>query len=346
MYDKIHHDYLWETIQVFNLPPIFISSIKALYSHAHMQVAINSVLSQPFKVTRGVRQGDPLSCLLFDIAIEPLTCMLRNNQGILGLAIPGTNKKLVVNMFADNTTLYLSELNNFDHVEKILHQWCDVSGARFNLEKTEIVPIGNNDHRLTIANTRKINPQDLTPLNDKIHIARDGEAVRSLGVWIGNKSHDLTPWEITLDKIKKKLDLWNKGRPTLHGKRTIVQTFIGGHTQYLTKGQGMPAHIEMTITKLTHNFIWSDEMTPRLALNYLYKPIEEGSINLLDIHARNQAIEITWLKEYLNLMPLRPMWATVMDILINRAAPPHMSALARINTFIQSWDPPMRGNCT
>jgi hypothetical protein len=75
-YDRISHDYLIETLQTFNLPNMFINTVKALYSNAHTRVAINGMLSEPFKVTRGVRQGDPLSCLLFDLAIEPLACTL------------------------------------------------------------------------------------------------------------------------------------------------------------------------------------------------------------------------------------------------------------------------------
>ncbi|KAH9180214.1 hypothetical protein EDB89DRAFT_1840145 [Lactarius sanguifluus] len=50
-----------------------------------------------------------------------------------------------------------------------------------------------------------------------------------------------------------------------------------------------------------------------------------------------------WLKAYLNLSPTRPLWAIVTDILINAAAPLGTSAIARANTFIQTWEPPTQG---
>jgi len=53
-----------------------------------------------------------------------------------------------------------------------------VSGARFNIDKTEIIPIGMKAHRKTIADTRKINAQDDNLLPQKIRIACDGEAVK------------------------------------------------------------------------------------------------------------------------------------------------------------------------
>ena len=58
-YDKIRHDYLWKTLEAFNLPETFTKTIKALYQNARTQVAINGMLSDPYKITRGIRQGDP-----------------------------------------------------------------------------------------------------------------------------------------------------------------------------------------------------------------------------------------------------------------------------------------------
>jgi hypothetical protein len=71
-YDKVDHHYLIETLRTFQLPDLFINTISALYEHAKTSIIINGVCSTPYLVTRGVRQGDPLSCLLFNLAIEPL----------------------------------------------------------------------------------------------------------------------------------------------------------------------------------------------------------------------------------------------------------------------------------
>jgi len=83
-------------------------------------VAINGIMSQSFQVTWGVRQGNPLSCPLFDLAIKPLACMIRSNPDIHGLDIPCLIEKLVIKVFADNTNLYLSKHNRLDTVQKTL----------------------------------------------------------------------------------------------------------------------------------------------------------------------------------------------------------------------------------
>jgi len=305
-YDKIRHNYLWEMLRAFKLPEPFIQTIRSLYQNAETLVAINSIFSSHFKVRCGVRQGDPLSCPIFNLAIEPLACKIRNDPTIHGLRIPGLEEKLAIKMFADDTSLYLSHEDRFDHVQTILDNWCAISGAKFNIEKTEIVPIGVENHRQNVITQRKINPLDDHIFEDNIHIAKDGEAIRILGAWVGNKADDMTPWEPVIDKINHKLKTWNKLHPTLDGRRIIIQAVIGGHTQFLTQVQGMPDAVEKALMKIATTFIWDNDSSPRIALHMLQRPLEEGGLNLLNINTRNEAIDIMWLKTYLNFTQTRP----------------------------------------
>jgi hypothetical protein len=117
----------------------------------------------------------------FNLAIEPVAHKLRNCQELEGLLIPGADERLIVNLFVDDTTLYMSKNDKFDIVEELLASWCKASGAKFDVEKREIIPIGTAEHQLEVVNTRKINQTDQTCLDAKIQIAKDGEAVQSLG---------------------------------------------------------------------------------------------------------------------------------------------------------------------
>ena len=145
-YNKIDHKYLWETLGKFGLPEQFINIIKSLYQNAETRVMINRVLSSPYKVVRGVRQGDPLSCLLFDLAIEPLAAVLRKST-LAGYNIPRIETKLIANLFANDMTVFLSESDNYSDLQKILTSWCKASTAKFNTGKTKIIPIGTEEFR-------------------------------------------------------------------------------------------------------------------------------------------------------------------------------------------------------
>ena len=98
--------------------------------------------------------------------------------------------------------------------------------------------------------TRKINQNEIFPINNKIKIVQDGNMVRLLGAWIGNKIDNVAPWETIVDKIHRNLGFWKRSGPTMKGRKTIVQAIVGGLTQFLTKAQGMPPHIGMAITRI------------------------------------------------------------------------------------------------
>jgi Reverse transcriptase (RNA-dependent DNA polymerase) len=146
-YDKIRHDYLWKTLEAFNLSKTFIKTIKALYQNAKTQVAINRTLSKTFKITRGICQGDSVSCPIFNLGIEPLACMIWASPDLKGITLSGLNEPIKTNIFVDDMNLYLSKEDHFDNAQKILTEWCQVSGTKFNIDKTEIIPIGSKTHR-------------------------------------------------------------------------------------------------------------------------------------------------------------------------------------------------------
>ena len=115
-YDKIRHDYLWKTLEAFHLPQPFIRTIQALYNNAYTKVAINSIFSRTYKVSCGVRQGNPLLCPLFNLAIEPLACCIRSNLNIKGIVIPGIENAIKVTLFADDTNLFLNKEDWLDYI--------------------------------------------------------------------------------------------------------------------------------------------------------------------------------------------------------------------------------------
>ena len=60
--------------------------------------------------------------------------------------IPGVEEKIIVLMFTDDMNLYLGKNDSIDYVQNILNQWCNASGAKFNQEKTKIIPLGSKEH--------------------------------------------------------------------------------------------------------------------------------------------------------------------------------------------------------
>lgn len=292
-YDRINHEYLWEVMRHANFPRRFIRTVKYLYEAARSTVMLNGVMSEYFAVTRGVRQGDPMSCLLFNIAIEPLACSLRRSR-LAGFHVPGLEERLITTLFADDTTVFLSEHDNYRDMETLLTTWCAASRAKFNGPKTELIPIGPKEYRERLRRTQELTP-GVEKLPTGLKILNEGESTRMLGAWIGTSVNQSATWDRTIQAVKGGLDRWSKRKPTLAGKRLIVNMEVGGRTQYLARVQGMPPTVENKLVSMVSEFIW-DGAKPQVALPTLAKNMSEGGIRLLDIKVRNEALDLMWLK--------------------------------------------------
>ncbi|OJT09202.1 LINE-1 retrotransposable element ORF2 protein [Trametes pubescens] len=338
-YDCIDHYYLWKALEHANFPRNFIETIKTLYSNAVSCVMINGVRSATFRIWRGVRQGDPMSCLLFAVAIEPLACALRSST-LRGILIPGDTERLIANLFADDTTVFLGAGDDYSEAIATTSVWCRASRARFNLEKTEVIPVGTAEFRARVLATRKLRV-DALPIPANVHIVQDGEAVRSLGAWIGNCVDNATPWTPLLNTMKRNLEHWEKARPTLHGRKLAVDLEVAGRTQFLAKAQGMPKDVENKLTRMVADFMWGGDRHPRVDRATLYAPVDKGGLSVLNVAARNEAIDLVRLQDYLNLSPTRPRWALVADALLSNAVAAtskNADPKARLNYFLQNWE--------
>ena len=70
----------------------------------------NGHASEFFTLERGVRQGCPLSRLLFVIGIEVLTNAIRNKNTIKGIKVG--DKEIRTSLYADDTTVFVRDLDS------------------------------------------------------------------------------------------------------------------------------------------------------------------------------------------------------------------------------------------
>ncbi|XP_015283793.1 PREDICTED: ras-related protein Rab-4A [Gekko japonicus] len=88
-FDSIETSYLKHIMKHMNFGPKFLNSIYTIYLAPSASIQTNNISSDNIKLSRGTRQGCPISPLLFAIAIEPLANAIRLNTKIEGINIKG-----------------------------------------------------------------------------------------------------------------------------------------------------------------------------------------------------------------------------------------------------------------
>lgn len=88
-FDRVSWSYLIFTLEEFGFGPVFQDIVKLIYNQPKSMVTTNGLRSPAFPAGRGTKQGDPLSPLLFIIALEPLAEAIRLNKSVKGVTMGG-----------------------------------------------------------------------------------------------------------------------------------------------------------------------------------------------------------------------------------------------------------------
>ena len=99
-----------KTLQKVGIEETYINIKKAIYDKPTTNIILNVEKLKAFPLTSGTRQGCPLPPLLFNIVLEVLTTVIRQEKEIKGIQTGKEEVKL--SLFADNMMLRRENLNN------------------------------------------------------------------------------------------------------------------------------------------------------------------------------------------------------------------------------------------
>ena len=208
-FDSLEWEYLFKVLDIMNFGPSFLKWIHTFYRNISSCVINNGFSSELFALQRGVRQGCPLSGLLFVLAVEPLAHQIRISKSIKGLE--NGDKITKLSLYADDTTAFIRDDLSAASLFDLLDQFGELSGLKINKSKTEGLWLGAWKRRLG--------------KDEPFGISWPKEYVTALGiafpynVRVGNKIN----FEERLAKLKKVLNIWSSRHLTILGRIAIVQ---------------------------------------------------------------------------------------------------------------------------
>ena len=107
-FDKIQHPFMIKTLQKAGMEGIELNIMKAIYDKPTANIILNGEKLKAFPLKSGIRQGFPLSLLLFNIVLEILATAIRAEKEIKGIQIGKEEVKL--SLFAEDMILYISSV--------------------------------------------------------------------------------------------------------------------------------------------------------------------------------------------------------------------------------------------
>ena len=281
-FDSLEWDYLWLVLEAFGFLPVFIDKIKVMYKNIEACVLNDGTSTMYFTLSRCIKQGCPLSGLLFILAIELLLIRICHDNSIKGIVVRNTEIK--ASAYADDVTNFLQNLHSIRCALKELEIFGRVSGLRCNITKCEALALG----------TSKIEPIEYNgnaiPWVEEITVtgiifSKNTEQCREKNFAKCSKS------------LETQLNLWKQRDLSLIGKVQIIKTFGVSQLQYIMNMVTPPTDILEKIKRILNAFLWGSKIN-KVKHTSCIAPYNEGGLKMPDVETILHSQRISWVKRF------------------------------------------------
>ena len=282
-FDRVDHNYLMSVLKYYGFCNNFLNWIKLLYHDISSSVIVNGHISDPFKLTRSVRQGCPLSPLLYILSLEPVLNQIRKDSTIYGCPIPGNrNSPPKLSAYADDCKFVVRTDDSVESIIKHYDKYSRFSGSKLNKDKTEVMYLGR-------WRDKENNPQNIKVVKKM--------TIFGIVFGIGTENEN---WKPVLNTIQKRLFFYYGRRLSLYGKAKLVNTLILTKVWYLATFYPPSKEILKKLEVLIFNFIWNGK-TDKVNRATMYLPVKDGGIGLVNIHYKYLSLFLSqMMKVFLN----------------------------------------------
>ena len=288
-FDCVSHKFLRGCLKRFKFKESFIKWIEVLYTDATGKVKNNGWVTNSFKIERGIRQGCPLSALLFVLVVEVMASRIRSNMNVQGISIPIHKEPYFydvrISQLADDATLFVNSVDSGNNAMQEVLKFGEYTGLKLNFAKTKILPLN-----IDINETRCINNLEWTQ-----------EPITYLGVVLCMNDGDFNRlnWSVKIEKIKRITEFWKMRNLTYYGKVIIIKMLLLSQLIYLGTCYTIPTKYIKELNKIVFSFLWKSKKE-KVKRVVVINPVSEGGLGMIDIESRIKSLRLSWLPKLLN----------------------------------------------
>ena len=264
-------------LEKYNFGPNFLHWINVLYNKPSFVIKNNGWLSQNVSMSRGIRQGCPISALLFILSTEIMNVQIRDCPNVKGVDIYGNIKKVFA--YADDTTLTLADKSSISAALNIVDEFGKFSGLTLNRDKCEGVWLGKNRNIHAVYE----------------NIIFTDEPIKGMGIYFGHNTESLYDlnWGRKLRNLEKLLNSWKSRKLTVFGKVVIIKSLVVSKLLYNFNILETNKDVIKKVESMIYAFLWGKK--ERIKRKTLIGTYTDGGICMPDIELIALSVKAKWL---------------------------------------------------
>jgi hypothetical protein len=275
-FGSVSHDLLRENLTRLEVPEFFRNTIMDSYDGATVEIFTNTNCTPPIKILRGVKQGCPLSPLLFNICIDPVfnylqKCIDSNQRE--GLKIGYKTETLgnaVAQAYADDMVLVSETPDGLQFLIDATKRFLDFADIKLNTKKCEVLKYEPKRTKVKF----KFNDDEIEPANEN-------QYVKYLGVPLGSKR--VSKYKFAREKIKAMIEYVDKIQTSGLSPNQIihaVKTFIIPKIHYICANSIIAQTDLKLIDSRIRKAIYSLIKGQKLPKHYIYGSWKDGGLGI------------------------------------------------------------------
>ncbi|KAL6643274.1 hypothetical protein ACP70R_021455 [Stipagrostis hirtigluma subsp. patula] len=293
-FDTIEHQTILQVMDSMGFPQLWLRWIKEILQSGTSAVLLNGVPEKKFKCKRGVRQGDPLSPLLFVLAADLLQAIVNRafQQGLLYPPIHQDSEDFSIIQYADDTLMIMqADARQLVCLKALLQSFASSAGLKVNYGKSMMVPIN-------------VHPQRAQVLAQTFGCQIGTMPFTYLGLPLGTtkpRVQDLSPM---MDRIERKLTAASS-LLSYTGRLQLVNSVISSLPTYAMTTLKLHVTVVENIDRARKQCLWRGSDINRKGGNLaswdkVCKPKSKGGLGVINLRLHNDALLLKHLHKFYN----------------------------------------------
>lgn len=286
-YDRVNLDYLKIVLKKFGFPKKLIHCVYKLMADNLIQININGHLSSAVPKLRGLKQGDPLSPILYNLAFEPFLLKILHDSHFQGYLM-GTQRTKVL-CYADDALVFVHDSNDLSRLDDHMSLYCAASNAKFNNDKVQAFSVSGRDTWETWAEPlTRLHIQHLHSVEDDVPLIYLGYPLIQSRIQRVNYVGTLTT------KIQTAVQIHSTRSLSVVGRATVLNSLILSKLWYILRVTPLTIEDFRRLRSLAIQFLRKN-IFPVIPWKVWTLPKTKGGLGVVDIQIQASALYFRWL---------------------------------------------------
>jgi hypothetical protein len=294
-YDKTKWSFVKQTLQMKRFSSTWWKWIEDFTQNGHVHIKINDEVGENFQTKKGLRQGDPLFPILFNIVVDMLAIIINRakNEGQIDGVVPHVvDNGLSILQYANDTIIFMDDsIEKAKNLKLLLCAFEELSGLKISYHKSEIFYFGyarNSENMYSQLFGCQIGSYPF----------------KYLGIPMHYKKLNNIDWKALEQRMEKKHSSWKGKLLSVGGRLVLINSILTSMVLLMLSFFEVPRGVLERIEYFRSRFFWqNDEHKKKYILarwDILCQPKDQGGMGIMNIDIQNQCLLTKWVYKLIN----------------------------------------------